>query len=444
MPANPLALFASTGRKAVYQHWQAWESHLRDPAQISNVLADARKAESVGLDAIFQADFAGLHRADVQRGPVPPFDNMQLAAVIASQVPRITVLPTLSVLFNAPYAVARQLVSLDHIAQGRLAWNMVTSFNGERNYGFEELPSPAARYEQAAEFLEIIQKLWRSWPVDANRPDPESGRFANDNMIQDIHYRGRHLFVEGAIDVPPRTPDMPLLIQAGASPEGIDSGIRQANAMFVAAPTLDDGRLLVERIRIRAAELGRDPSTLRFIFAVRATIGATRDDAERTFGRPLAPSEVDIARKQVEREIEGMDLSLVDLDTPIATDLFQGPAVEAALQRRRSRIETFLRYAAMPDQTLRGMLTRIARRGSHAYVVGTAEDFADELTAWHEAGVADGFILGGDVDLNMFGEDVMPLLRRRGVVDHVDPDRRLHQTLGIAKTPPVLDALAPA
>lgn len=436
--SHPLALLTSTGRKAIYQHWQSWENPADDPFTVDRIVAEAQKAEEIGIDAVFQADFIGLHRADVRRGPVPPYDTMQLAAIIAARVPRINLITTLSVLFSDPYTVARQLISLDQISQGRLAWNLVTSFNGERNFGFDELPPAAERYERAAEFLEVVKKLWASWPVAANRPNPQTGFYGDDSLIKDINHRGRFYSVEGAIDVPPRSDELPLLIQAGASPEGIDSAIQQAHAMFIAAPTADEGEKLVGKIRSRAAELGRDPATLRFIFAVRATLGNTVEQAERRFAQPLAEAEVDIVRRQVEREIEGLELGAVDLDAPLPPELFNGPEVEAALQRRRSRIEIFRNYAAMPDQTLRGMLTRIARRGSHAYVVGTPEMLADELSHWYDRGIADGFILGGDIDLDIVGEKVIPALRARGVVDAHHPDRTLEATLGITRAPPTL------
>lgn len=426
-----LVLIADAGHLGRTYPWRKTIPEYADPGAIQSYIALARSAEAAGIDAIFKADFIGLNRANARRDPTPPFESFQLAAAIAAAVPRITVIPTASVLFSAPYTVARNLVSLDHLAGGRLAWNLVTSFNGERNFGFDTIPDPKARYRQAGEFLDVVKMLWASWPATANQPDPSSGEYTRAELIQDIRHRGEFYNVEGAIDLPPRSPRLPLVIQAGASPDGIDSAIRQADAIFAAAPTLEQGEQLVSTVRARALALGRDPATLRFIFGVRATIAATVAQAEELHALPLSDTEIAIAREGVEREVEGLDLTGTALDEALPDDFLSGPSIEAAFARRRSRIEILQGFARRPRQTLRGFLTTLSRRGAHANIIGTTGSVVDMFAQWHARRVADGFILISGFDYGLFGTEIAPALRERGVVGEIDPTRDLRSRLAL-------------
>jgi alkanesulfonate monooxygenase SsuD/methylene tetrahydromethanopterin reductase-like flavin-dependent oxidoreductase (luciferase family) len=60
--------------------------------------------------------------------------------------------------------------TLDHLTQGRVGWNIVTSYldSGARNMGLESQVRHDDRYEIADEYLEVLYKLWEgSWQDDA-------------------------------------------------------------------------------------------------------------------------------------------------------------------------------------------------------------------------------------------------------------------------------------
>ena len=58
--------------------------------------------------------------------------------------------------------------SLDHISQGRAAWNAVTTANAATaaNFGTTH-PDHARRYEMADEFLTVVKGLWDGWSDEA-------------------------------------------------------------------------------------------------------------------------------------------------------------------------------------------------------------------------------------------------------------------------------------
>ena len=144
----------------------------------------ARIAEKGCLDTIFLADVIGLY--DNYKGgantsfqeamQVPVNDPMLLIPAMASVTEHLGFAFTSSVLQAHPFTFARQLSTLDHLTEGRVAWNVVTSYlpNAGSNLGFDGLPSHEERYSRAEEYLEVIYKLLEgSWADDAVVNDSE-------------------------------------------------------------------------------------------------------------------------------------------------------------------------------------------------------------------------------------------------------------------------------
>jgi N-acetyl-S-(2-succino)cysteine monooxygenase len=75
---------------------------------------------------------------------------------------------TLSSTYNAPYELARQLASIDHVSDGRAAWNVVTTFSNSAakdsggdqvayNFSKEKHLDHATRYDRAREFVTLLK-----------------------------------------------------------------------------------------------------------------------------------------------------------------------------------------------------------------------------------------------------------------------------------------------
>src|SRR3546814_10362147 len=74
---------------------------------------------------------------------------------------------TVTTTFHHPVNLARLFGTLDHVSNGRAAWNAVTSSLGEENYSDLDLPSPEERYARAADSLEVVNALFDSWKPGA-------------------------------------------------------------------------------------------------------------------------------------------------------------------------------------------------------------------------------------------------------------------------------------
>ena len=100
---------------------------------------------------------------------------------------------TASTTYEAPFLLARRLSTLDHLTDGRVGWNIVTSYleSSARNFGLKEQLSHDERYVKADEFLEVAYKLWEgSWRDDAVVRDPVLKQYAHPDRVRRIDHEG--------------------------------------------------------------------------------------------------------------------------------------------------------------------------------------------------------------------------------------------------------------
>src|SRR5690606_23980746 len=104
----------------------------------------------------------------------------------------------ISTTYAQPYALARQLSTLDHLTEGRVAWNVVTSYLESEavNLGLTGRLPKELRYDRADEFLDVVYKLWEhSWDDDAVVYDRENDTFAQPDKVRSINHKGEFFSV---------------------------------------------------------------------------------------------------------------------------------------------------------------------------------------------------------------------------------------------------------
>ena len=97
--------------------------------------------------------------------------------------------------------MARQFASLDHLSEGRAAWNVVTSwdaFTGE-NFRRGGFLAQEDRYERAREFLQTARELWDSWDEDAVVADQGAGTFLVDPGQGAFAHHGAQFDIDGRL-----------------------------------------------------------------------------------------------------------------------------------------------------------------------------------------------------------------------------------------------------
>ena len=163
----------------------------------------ARVAERGLIDLIFFGDSTGIPNTwkgsiddAVRYGVAWPRMDMSPWIVAMSRVTKhVGFGLTYATTFMHPFYVARLLNSLDHITNGRIAFNVITSQRkaDAQNYGFDELMEHGQRYDRMDEFMDVCQALWRSVDPDAFEWNRETGPVANPDKVRPINHVGQIL-----------------------------------------------------------------------------------------------------------------------------------------------------------------------------------------------------------------------------------------------------------
>jgi FMN-dependent oxidoreductase (nitrilotriacetate monooxygenase family) len=384
-------------------------------------------AEAAGFDALFVPD---LLRFGAQ-GTIGAQEPLLYVAALSQVTERIGLIATVSTTFHHPFNLARMLGTLDHLSNGRAAWNLVTSSIGEENYSDEPLPSPERRYSRAAETLEVMHALWDSWQPGALSLGPDGRAVLDRSRIRPIDHVGEHFSVAGPLNIPPLPQHRPVLIQAGQSEAGVELGARYAEIVFTSLPTLEIAQEHTARIRARAAALGR-PGGLPLIFSsFHAAYGSTEEEARRLVRERIEAIDYELGRALVADMLGGaVDLSDAPLDKPLPESLLPDLG---SINGRRGRVDVFSRYARQ-GLTLRELIIAAQDTG-HWSEAGTPEQLADAIEERFRAGVLDVISLNGLDDPRQHDHIVNGLLhelRRRGIVAPAGFEHRtLRENLGL-------------
>ena len=375
----------------------------------------AKVAEKGCFDTIFLADVIGLYdnykgNADTsfrEAMQVPVNDPMLLIPAMAAVTEHLGFAFTSSILQAHPFTFARQLSTLDHLTDGRVAWNIVTSYlpNAGSNLGFDGLPGHEERYARADEYLEIIYKLLEgSWADDAVVNDRQRRMYVNPDRVRPINHRGPHYDVAGPHLSAPSLQRTPVLFQAGMSETGREFAAQHAECVFVVGSSRS-GPAIAADLHQRALSYGRSDSDLMLIGGVAPIVGGTEAEALEK-------------RDEYENDLS-IEAGLAHISGNIGADLGDIDPAEPLENFRTEGVQGFVKNlldSAPPGTRTMGDLVRSNLAG--AWLVGSAEQVADELQRRFESGL-DGFNLtytvtpGTFVD---FVEGVVPILQERGLV----------------------------
>ena len=382
------------------------------------VWIDLAKTFEAGLfDAAFFADVVGLYgpvngdyEVNAREGlQIPSNDPSVLLSALAVNTEHLGLAFTSSVLQAHPFEFARRASTLDHISNGRVAWNIVTSTqeNAARNFGFDRLTAHDERYEWADEYLEVVYKLWEgSWEDDALLKDRERGIFSDHTKIHKIHHVGKRYRVEGPHLPSPSPQRTPLLFQAGSSPAGRAFAARNAEAQFITPPNPAAAAELIDETRRLAESYGRHRDDIKFFQGLSIVIGSTNEEARRKedeLNSHLSPeaflAHANLGVSQDDGRPYPPETLLADITT----------------NGGRSHIE-WMRKSIPDREPTVGDLGRLTSR-RHPRLVGTPEEIADGLEKWRDAGVDGINLINWTIpgSYREFADHLLPVLQERGL-----------------------------
>jgi FMN-dependent oxidoreductase (nitrilotriacetate monooxygenase family) len=400
-------------------HEAAWRHPLASPLALTDIdyfTGLARKAEQGCFDSIFLADTLAAGD-DVASAPRVWLEPVTTLAALIGVTSRIGLIATCSTTYTEPFNLARQFASLDHMSNGRVGWNIVTTWlaTASGNFGLAEPLTHAERYERAEEYMDVVKALWDSWADDAIIDDRAGGVYARAASIRPINHQGPHYQVTGPLNMPRGPQGRPVFVQAGSSDTGKAFAAKHAEAVFTAQMEKATAIDFYTDLKRQAVAAGRSPDQILILPGLSPVIGGTEVEAARISRELSDLSDPEVGRKRLSGRFGGHDFSHLPLDKPLSPEDFPDPAT---VQAARSRTEVIVGLVRREKPTLRQLLGYMAGARGHFVTAGTPEQIADLMADWFKNGAADGFNLMPPIlpaMLDVFVDEVVPLLRRRGL-----------------------------
>ncbi|MFB9951907.1 NtaA/DmoA family FMN-dependent monooxygenase [Rhizobium puerariae] len=407
----------------------------------------ARTAEAAKFDFFFFGDrlATGLNYELTNTSVLARFEPFTAASYLATRTKEIGIVVTANPTYYEPFNLARLVSSLDHVTHGRASWNIVTGADGRaaQNYSRSEHGDPDYRYDRADEFISIVRRLWDSWEDGAFIRDKKTGSFVDGDKIHSLNHVGKTFSVKGPLNVARAPQGHPVILHAGTSERSRNFGAGEADVIFAASATLEDGLAYANDMRRRARERGRPDGQIRILPGITPLIGKTREAARQIYDQLNALIILDD-----DVQFGGREPSYWSLDAKVGE--IRGEAVGAGhrnLGALSQRVGIPLLHVGIDDlvdlerasafnhagskllaeterRTGRGIGQISWRDLLHTYivgghvVVGSADDIAGYFETWFKAEACDGFNVQSAYvyeQLDLFVELVVPELQRRGL-----------------------------
>ena len=215
------------------------------PRNADRIIELACRAEDAGLDSVWVGDSLTAK---------PRLEPLSVLAAIAARTDRVRLgTSVLLMALRHPVLLAQTMGTVDLISRGRLmiAAGVGGAFNDEQEAEWRAAGvSARRRASRLEEMVEIIKGLGRGDTVD---------------------YSGRHFDLDSVTVKPwPVQQDgVPIFLachwRARAREAQIDRAARLADGVMSISDTPEEHALVIEAVKSRAAELGRDPASLETV-----------------------------------------------------------------------------------------------------------------------------------------------------------------------------------
>jgi FMN-dependent oxidoreductase (nitrilotriacetate monooxygenase family) len=383
----------------------------------------ARTASRGVMDLLFfgdsggtPEDFGGNHHAAVRWGTKwPRHDMMPMIPCMARAAPGVGFGITMSTTYQHPFHVARVFNGLDHVTEGRIAWNAVTSRskNEAANYGYKKMVEHDLRYDRAEEHLKVCFALWDSVEADAVFRDRDSCAFGDPSKVHLLNFEGEYYSVRGPLPALRSPQGRPVLIQAGISGPGMDLAAQYADLQFSTRRTLLSMKDHRAKLDERLKSFGRDPRDCGVLWSVRIQVAESEAAAKDMEVKYLDSIPPDAGLVELS-SMYGLDFSQFRRDRKLSD-------VAAEVKAQNVHWGSFEEILKTTDPDL--TVEQFGRRFMTERVLvaaGSPKMIVDKLEQWHdETGANGGFMLARGFsapgNLQEFVDHVVPELQRRGL-----------------------------
>lgn len=133
-------------------------------------------------------------------------DAVLVAARIAPATRHIGLIPVATVTHTEPFHVSKAIATLDYASHGRAGWQArISATTHEAALFGRRDEAQVAYFEEAAEYVDVVRRLWDSWEDDAIIRDVTTGRYVDTHKLHYIDFVGQYFSVKGP-SITPRPP----------------------------------------------------------------------------------------------------------------------------------------------------------------------------------------------------------------------------------------------
>lgn len=243
--------------------------------------------DSLALQTVSYLDRPG-ERTDIVQGRL---DAVLIAARVAPLTSRIGLVPTAVVTHTEPFHLSKAIATLDYVSSGRAGVRVQVAGReadnrhfGRREFGEFRLedsaepdkPSPLADlFDEAADYVEVLRRLWDSWEDDAEIRDVATGRFVDREKLHYIDFTGRWFSVKGP-SITPRPPQgQPPVSSLAHAAIPYRLAARSADVVYVTPVDREQAAAIVAAVRDEQELAGRAAETLHVFGDVVVFLGET-------------------------------------------------------------------------------------------------------------------------------------------------------------------------
>lgn len=274
--------------------------------------------------------------------------------------------------FTAPTLAARQLATLDHLTDGRVAVHIITGGNDRELEQDGDWLTKDERYARTSEYLDVIRREWSGESFD---------------------YHGAYYRVRGArADVRPQGPEGVPIYFGGSSPAAIAVAGQHADVYALWGETYAQVGETIAQVRAEAVKHGRNP---RFSLSLRPILAETEDAAWAKAARILEQAKA---------------LRAAGGGQKLVNTLNDGQPQNEGSRR-------LLAAAAQGARLDKRLWTELAQltgaNGNSTSLVGTPDQVAEAMLDYYRLGVSTFLIRGFDPlpDALQYGRELIPRVR---------------------------------
>jgi alkanesulfonate monooxygenase SsuD/methylene tetrahydromethanopterin reductase-like flavin-dependent oxidoreductase (luciferase family) len=275
-----VALDGAGWHPAAWREADARPTELFSPRYWTELISEAERGL---LDFVTIEDSFGVQssrnsgpdgRTDQVRGRV---DALLIAARVAPLTSHIGLVPTVTVTHTEPFHVSKAIATLDHVSNGRAGWRAQLSRPSEDSHfgrrntprypldHYNEVQSEsgvAEWFDEAADFVEVVRRLWDSWEDDAEIRDVATGRFIDREKLHYIDFVGQWFSVRGPSIVPRPPQGQPLVSALAHGSVVYRFAARSADLVYVTPRDASEALAMTREITDEQGAAGRGQETL--------------------------------------------------------------------------------------------------------------------------------------------------------------------------------------